>query len=161
MRSPVASALALLLAVLLLGGCGGGDSSGSAAVVVDPDLAVTDQQVAAAPAGTPQRSVLEWWRDIQVNDPEHARELYATPPTEPNLAGQFNFLADRLDGTVAVVAVARRGPRRLVTVSWTPPGQGERRVALRLVREGGAWKLLDTRFVDEMVARLQQEEGAG
>ena len=157
----LAAALALLLAAVLLGGCGGGDSS-EPPIVVDPDLAVTDQQVAAAPAGTPQRSVLEWWRDVQVNDPEHARGLYASPPTLPNLAGQFNFVEDRLDGGVEVVAVKRNGPRRVVTVGWTPPDKAERRVALRLVRETGTWKLLDTRFVDELVVRLQQREsGAG
>ncbi len=145
------------LSVLGLAGCGGSDRTDGGASA-EPAVTVAVSQIGAEPAGTPQRTVLHWWRDVQLNDPEHARGLYLAPPALPSLAGQFNFVAGELAGSVEVVAVERRGERAVVRVRWEPaPGQ-ERRATLRLGEDGGGWKLLDARFLDQLVADKQRAE---
>jgi hypothetical protein len=120
-----------------------------------PTLVVAQEQIAGAPVDSAERTVLEWWRDVQVNDPEHALGLYVDPPTLPNLAGQFNFVAGRLNGAAKVVAVEQQGDRTVARVRWSQPNGDARNVTLRLEEIDGAWRLLDTRFLDEMVEDLQ------
>lgn len=156
-------AIVALLAAALAGGCGSGESSAgtaqSTASEAEAGAAISAVQVDRAAPGTPERTVLEWWRDVQRNDPEHARGLYAMPPTLPNLAGQFNLVAETLAGSVAVIASERKGGLMVVRVRWVPVGEKTRRVTLRLAEDAGKWKLLDTRFLDELVVELQQDEG--
>lgn len=147
-----------LVALVLVGMAGCGDGSADNGGGEEIGVGVVPAQVESAPAGTPQRTVLEWWRYVQVNDPEQARRLYLAPPTLPNLAGQFNFVAGRLDGTVRIASVEQRGDRASVHVRWRPENGKARRVTLRLGDDGAAWKLLDTRFLDAMVAELQRAE---
>ena len=122
---------------------------------------VSEKQIAGAPVGSPERAVLEWWRDVQVNDPEHARGLYAEPPTLPNLAGQFNLVAGHLEGNIEVVAVTEEGDRAVAKVRWSRSDGAERNVTLRLQELDGGWGLLGARFLDEMVVELQAGGGAG
>lgn len=111
----------------------------------------------AASASTPRQAVLGWWRYVRAKDPQSARAFYADPPALPDLAGQFNFLGERLGGEIEVLSSAgKRGITR-VRALWSPPSGKPRKVTLRLREEGGTWKLLDARFLDEMVARLQRE----
>lgn len=116
---------------------------------------LSQQEVAAAKVGTPERAVLEWWRDVQINDPEQALAFYAEPPALPDLAGQFNLVSPHLGGSVEVVSVDEEGDPALAKVRWTKPNGDARVVTLRLEQSGGAWKLVDTRFVDELVVELQ------
>jgi hypothetical protein len=158
-RAKFLTSALLLVALLLLGGCGGGsnDSSGGGDVTSAP-AEVSEKQIAKVRAGTPQRTVLEWWRDVQHNDPEHARNLYATPPPLPDLAGQFNFVAGWLDGSVEIVAAKRKGEQTVVTARWVADRGEPRQVTLRLAEDGGEWKLLHARFLDAMVAERQSAE---
>ena len=169
-NSPAALACGLLAAALDLGGggagAGGTPTTPTAPAATPPQGAakpapggIGSRQIERTPSGTPERALLEWWRDVQVNDPEHARGLYAEPPTLPNLAGQFNYVAGRLDGSVKVLASEPKGDRVAVRVRWRKPGGEQRRVTMRLTERGGEWKLLDARFLDEMVAEMQAEEG--
>jgi hypothetical protein len=149
--------LALLAALVLLAlaGCGGSSDSGATETVT---AGVPEEQIDKAASQTPQHTVLQWWHDVQVNDPGAARSLYAVAPTLPNLAGQFNLVAGKLDGKVSIVSAKPKDGRTLVRVRWQPEGEPTREVTLRLSKEGGTWKLLDTRFLDEMVAELQSSE---
>lgn len=163
-------ALGILVMALAGAGCGGDEESTTATSTSiapakqrsqeqtsrEAEQAVSEAQISRSSRGSPERTVLEWWRDVQVNDPEHAVRLYADPPTLPNLAGQFNFVAGRLAGSVEIVSVESEGNRAVVRVRWSRPRGEVRRVRLRLERDGGAWKLSDARFLDEMVAELQE-----
>jgi hypothetical protein len=150
----------LLFAVVLLGVGGCGDSSTDTGGGEEIGVGIAEARIETAPAGTPQRTVLEWWRDVQVNDPEHARALYLEQPTLADLAGQFNLAAGRLDGSVEVVSVKRQGDRALVHADWRPETGKARRVTLSLGRDGGAWKLLDPRFLNVIVAKIQRAEAS-
>lgn len=123
-----------------------------------PKADVTLVQIKQSPREAPERTVLEWWRDVQINDPEHARQLYLEPPALPDLAGQFNFVGNRLDGSVEVLSTEEAEGQARVRVRWETPQGNDRRVVLRLEEGDGSWKLLDARFLDEMVAELQQDE---
>ncbi len=173
MRKRVPAPILLLaFAALVMAGCGknedpvttGAAPARSPETKRKPDrsqprasLTVTKAQIAAASPGTAERTVLEWWRDVQINDPEHARDLYIEPPTLPNLAGQFNFVAGLLKGSIEVVSATQEGNRAVAEVRWTRPGGAERDVTLRLEEVDGEWALLDTRFLDEMVEDLQAD----
>lgn len=159
----------VLLAVLSLAGiavgCGGGsDTTQTTTGATGADKPapaeadVSEAQIRRAPKNGPERTVLEWWRDVQVNDPEHARRLYVEPPRLPDLAGQFNFVGDRMDGSVKVISSEEAGRQARVGVRWETPQGRDRRIVLRLGNENGSWKLLDARFLDEMVAQLQRDD---
>ncbi|HET9198531.1 MAG TPA: hypothetical protein VFN92_09805 [Solirubrobacterales bacterium] len=148
------------LVALLAAGCGGSGSTATGGTSAEPvsEGGVTVAQIEKYPAGSPQRTVLEWWRDLQLNDPEHARTLYLEPPPLPDLAGQFNYVAGDFDGQVTLLSSEEEEGATTVLVRWAPmPGEA-RREPLRLGRDGNVWKLAEARFIDLEVARLRQEE---
>jgi hypothetical protein len=157
-------ALLLVLAALLAAGCGssGSTTTGGTGGEADPvsEAGVTVAQIEKYPAGSPEAAVLEWWRDLQLNDPESARALYLEPPSLANLAGQFNYVAGDFDGKVAILSRDEENGTALVRVRWSPAPGEAKRVTLRLGPDGDVWKLTDARFVDREVARLQREEAA-
>jgi hypothetical protein len=128
----------------------------------DHDPGVTTTQVGEAEPGSPEQTVLEWWMDVQINDPEAARDLYLEPPALPDLAGQFNVIEGKLDGTVKIVDTAEgEGGTASVKAGWTMPSGKTKVVELGLEEDGGEWKLSSIPFVNEMVEQLlEAEEGA-
>jgi hypothetical protein len=160
---PLLCLLALL--ALALGGCSGAsgdrtttETTANAPKQAKPKADVTPAQVERSDPGSPERVVLEWWRDIQLNDPEHAQRLYLEPPRLADLAGQFNVVAGRLAGAAEVVSSQEEDGAAAVEVRWSRPAEGPRVVSLQLEERGGKWKLLGPRFVNEMVARVQAAE---
>ncbi len=163
---------ALLLAIfaLALAGCGGAteDISNSAAEAgapageqqsspasKQPPGTVSEKQISGTEPGSAERAVLEWWRQVQLNDPEQALRLYLQPPALPDLAGQFNLVSPHLRGSVGVLTVEEGDPA-VAKVRWKQQNGDLRVVTLRLKQDGGgAWKLVDSRFLDEIVVELQ------
>lgn len=167
---PIVKRWCALLAVLALAGIAagcGGDSGATRTAngpaktgkpAAPPKADVTLVQIRQSPQEAPERTVLEWWRDAQINDPEHARQLYVEPPPLPDLAGQFNFVGNRLDGSMKVLSSEEAEGMARVRLRWETPQGKDREVELRLGEEDGSWKLLDARFLDEMVAQVQQDD---
>lgn len=157
-------ALLIVLAALLAAGCGssGSTTTGASSTGAEPisEAGVTVAQIEKYPAGSPEATVLEWWRDLQLNDPESASDLYLEPPSLANLAGQFNYVAGDFDGKVTVLSRKEAEGAALVRVRWSPAPGEVKRVTLRLAPDGDVWKLADARFVDQEVSRLQREEAA-
>ena len=118
-------------------------------------VTISEQQIAASEPGSAEEAVLEWWRAVQVNDPEAALDFYLEPPALADLAGQFNLVSPELGGSVEVVSVDEEGDPAVAKVRWEQPNGEARVVTLRLQQDGGTWKLVDTRFLDEMVVELQ------
>lgn len=170
MKRTRAQALLLAILALTLAGCGGatGDIStgpaGAGAPVSgqqsppaskQPPGTVSEKQISATEPGSAERTVLEWWRQVQLNDPEQALGLYLQPPALPDLAGQFNLVSPHLRGSVGVLTVEEGDPA-VAKVRWKQRNGEVRVVTLRLKEDsGGAWKLVDSRFLDEMVVELQ------
>ncbi len=161
-RLSVVLAVLALVALLLAQGCGDDDSStGSTETQTSKSnlsLPVSNAQVQRYEAGSPQRTTLEWWRAVQLNDPELARMLYTDPPTLPNLAGQFNFVAGQLDGTVKIASVKKNGKQAAVAIGWKKPKAPPRRVTIQVEREDGSWKIAPVRFLELLVQQMQKEE---
>ena len=166
----------LLLAILafVLAGCGAtsddNSSAGSTAAAPAQEekppaasaaTTISAGEVAAAKPGTPERSILEWWREVQANDPEEAVNLYVKPPALADLAGQFNLVSPHMGGAIEIVSVDEEGSPAVAKVRWKQPNGETRVVTLRLEQSGGAWKLVDTRFLDEMVVELQVANSGG
>ena len=170
MKRARAQVLLLAIFALVLAGCGSTseeDSTGttgadtvasgqqSAPASRQEPGVVSEKQISGTEPGTAERTVLDWWRQVQLNDPEQALDLYLQPPALPDLAGQFNLVSPHLRGSVGVLTVEEGDPA-VARVRWKQPNGDVRVVTLRLEQDGGgAWKLVDSRFLDEMVVELQ------
>lgn len=155
--------LAAAALMLLLAGCGGSSSTsaggGEAATTATmTESTASEAQAEPVRAVGPGAVVLRWWRQVQVNDPAAARRLYAEEPALADLAGQFNYVAGQLDGSVAIAAVDRRGDAAAVRVRWSSQDGDVRTEALGLERVGGEWKLADVSFLDLIVQQLRKAE---
>jgi hypothetical protein len=162
---------AIALPALLLTGCGdsssepaatgatGGKAEQVPAETAEQEPGVTQAQIDEAKAGSPEKTVLEWWGDIQANDPEAALPLYLEPPSLPDLAGQFNLVSKKLAGKVKIVVSAEQEDgSSIVKARWTKPSGKTELVELRLGKDGETWKIVEDRFVNELVEQIQEEE---
>lgn len=123
--------------------------------------AVSEAEIGQYKEGTAQHTALEWWRTVQLNEPEVALPLYAEPPTLPNLAGQFNYVVGQLAGSVKVASLKTQGNEATATMVWDKPGSPPRHVAIEMEEKGGEWKIATVRFLDQIVQKLQAAEAAG
>ena len=164
-RCLVLLALAALV-VVGVGGCGGASSSTSTSTASSSASgeaeggAVSAAEIDRYKEGTAQHTALEWWRTVQLNEPELARTLYAEPPSLPNLAGQFNYVVGQLDGSVKVASVKTKGNQAVVALKWKKPGAAPREVTLQMERKNGEWKIASTLFLDLIVQKLQRAEAS-
>jgi hypothetical protein len=158
--------LALAALVVLGAGCGGASSSTSTSAASSgaageaEGAAVSEAEIDRYKEGTTQHTALEWWRTVQLNEPELARTLYAEPPSLPNLAGQFNYVVGQLDGSVKVASVKTKGNQAVVAINWKKPGAAPRKVTLQMERKNGEWKIASTLFLDLIVQKLQRAEAS-
>jgi hypothetical protein len=157
--------LAIVALVAIAGGCGGDSDSStppSGAAKTQPDLApaVSEAEIQRYKTGAAEHTALEWWRTVQLNEPELARTLYVEPPSLPNLAGQFNFVTGQLAGSVKIVSVKPKGDQAVVTIDWDKPGAPPRQVTLRMERKNGEWKIVSTLFLDQIVQQMQSSGAA-
>jgi hypothetical protein len=161
--------LAVTASFVFAQGCGGDSTpppptaAPTGATTTQSDLApaVSEAEIGQFKEGTLQHTALEWWRTVQLNEPEVAIPLYAEPPTLPNLAGQFNYVVGQLAGSVKVASVEMKGSQATVTMAWDKPGAPPRHVAIELEEKGGEWKIATVRFLDQIVQKLQAAEAAG
>jgi outer membrane murein-binding lipoprotein Lpp len=162
---------AIALPALLLAGCGdsasepaatgasGGKAKQAPAETAKQEPGVTEAEIEEAKAGSPEKTVLEWWAHIQANEPEEARPLYLEPPSLPDLAGQFNLVSEELAGTVKIaVSEEQEDGSSIVKARWSKPSGKTELVELRLAKDGEAWKIVEDRFVNELVEEIQEEE---
>jgi hypothetical protein len=159
--------LALVALVVLGAGCGGASTSTSTATSSasggssgEAEGAVSEAAIDRYKEGTAQHTALEWWRTVQLNEPELARTLYAEPPSLPNLAGQFNYVVGQLDGSVKVASVKTKGNQAVVAINWKKLGAAPRKVTLQMERKNGEWKIASTLFLDLIVQKLQRAEAS-
>jgi hypothetical protein len=162
-RSP---ATLLAVAAVLGAGCGFGGDGEVTERVQQPAL-LTRTDVERQPVGSPQRTMLEWWRTLQFDNPIvaagfYSRKLGITPSV---LESQLQFGAGAL-GLVQrpkLVEVERHGNRAVVFAllenkSDNPNGRVDTVRTARsfnLVREGDKWKLAENLYLERQ-ARIQR-----
>lgn len=161
--------LAVAASFVFAQGCGGDTTpppptaapTGTTTAQSDAAPAISEAEIGQYEEGTPQHTALEWWRTVQLNEPEVALPLYAEPPTLPNLAGQFNYVVGQLAGSVKVASVKTKGDQAVVSMAWDKPGEPPRHVVIEMEEKGGEWKIATVRFLDQIVQKLQAAEAAG
>lgn len=128
---------------------------------------ISPQEIAATPPASPQRTVLRWFRALQVRDFRTAQSLFA-PDARPTIAELRSarraavplFLAASFD---RVVDVDRDGAyaiafARLVRNLRAPNGQDDRYTlpqGFRLRLVGGRWLIADDLWLAQLEAAKQ------
>lgn len=158
---------AFVLTLLVLPACGdlGGDRKGVQALPADR---IQEDAVERYATGTPERTVLEWFRALQGGETQRAAGFYSAglAVDDQQIARERRSAARffRRFSMLGVVDVWRAADRATVfteiAARWAAPngrGQDVRRPqAFTLVREGGGWRLADDLFLDtarELVVR--------
>jgi ketosteroid isomerase-like protein len=150
---------ALVLALLVLPACGdlGGDRKGVQAL---PAERVEEDAVERYATGTPERTVLEWFRALQGGEARRAAGFYSAglAVDEQQIARGRRTAARFFErfSMLGVLDVSRSADRATVfteiAARWAAPnGRGQevrRPQAFTLVREGDGWRLADDLFLD-------------
>jgi hypothetical protein len=173
-----AIALFAALGAAALAGCAGIGSDDDVKVRVTGPALVTKRQVASLPEGSPARTVFEWWRTLQFDNPIAAASYYSakldiTPMTIEHQL-EFGAAAQNLNARPHLVGTDENGDQATVNVllenvSTNPNGRTDKRQTARafnLVREDGVWKLSENMYLERgeriqrafaRAARLQAE----
>lgn len=153
-----------LLAVVALAGCG---ELGELRGRIEQPQIVTKQQLARYPAGSPERTVLLWWRALQFNSPELASRYYASDLklTPARLEEQLKLGPDFLDLKAGLrpVDVDESGDSATILalrerVLQYPNGRDDRvrvPMAFNLIRESGEWRLANNRYIDRALENAE------
>lgn len=152
-------AVALLVAAgLLVAGCG---DDASAPI---PDRPLTSDEIARYEAGSPERAVAEWWRDVQFNNARGVASRYAPgADVAPEiLQNQISRSETFFSGKPRVDAVERVGDRATVYVlvlGGTGRGGRPEAVPLRLKMVDGEWKIADNELLERLAAERAPSAG--
>jgi hypothetical protein len=162
----------LLCVALALGGCAGLGSDVDVPDHVDGPSLLSADDVQRQPAGSPQRTLFEWWRALQFDDAPEAAKYYAS---------DLHMTAAKLDDILVIgsgilglnarprlVEVDPSGDTAAVRVlletsDKEPNGRVDKKQTARafyLVREAGTWKMADNRYLGrsaDRIARLAAE----
>jgi hypothetical protein len=157
-RRPIALVLALGAGALI--GCAGIGTDDSVKVRVTGPALVTKKQLASLPEDSPARTVFEWWRTIQFDNPTlavryYSSELKITRLTIENQL-QFGAASQNLNARPHLVGTDMDGDHATVNVllenlSSNPNGRLDKNQTARafnLVREDGEWKLAENTYLE-------------
>jgi hypothetical protein len=158
------------LSLILLAGCGSsGNDTSSSSVPPLPQardlsaMVLTSDDVNRAPAGSPNRTLLTWWRAVQFRDIPSAKQEYANGVDVGDLEHQIASLSPPLSASrPSVVDTSETGnaAKLYVIVQTLPLGATgavrggrtravETPVVFRLVKQGDTWKLADNSYLDQ------------
>ena len=147
----------------MLAGCSGLSSDDEVPDRVEGPTLVTKEQIERLPSDSPARSLFEWWRALQFDDLQgavgyYARSVGVTPSKLDHLmvvganplglGARLRLVDVETDADAATVFVL------METVARAPNGREEKRRvprAFHMVREDGAWKLADNRYLKRTV----------
>jgi hypothetical protein len=160
--------LATLVGAVAMGGCGG---LGAIPGRVEQPLLVSKRQIDRYAPGSPERTVLEWWRALQFNSAPAAFTYYAPSAgvTEKRLDRQLTELGPGtlgLRSRLRVDGVMRHGQGATVLAILTralrhPNGRidlNRRTQSFELVRVHGGWRLADNSYIDNILRYVKLAE---
>jgi hypothetical protein len=160
--------VAILGAAAVVASCGSLGTGEETKPVDQPQL-LTGRDLARQPEGSPARTVLEWWRALQFDNPVIAYGHYSDQVkrrlSQRELAHQLGFGPGVLDlgARPRVAEVEEKGDEATVfvlmsKVARNPNGRADETRTARsfnLVREGGDWKLADNRYLARAAANAE------
>jgi hypothetical protein len=168
-----AARLAIVVCLMGVGAACGG--SGSTTVVESPGAAeqlVTREEIESLPEGSPERTLLTWWRHAQFAELTGYLSYFAEDVREeledsesirkqlPRFASSITLAKPEIleverDGDRATIftIVHFRVPVGLTRFISTKRPQG-----FALVRENGEWRFLDDLFVETIAGQVEEIE---
>ena len=150
--------VAMLLATFGLLGCGSGSGDSDTTSTAGDYVGARDLN--QYKPGTPQRTVLQWWKAVQFGNPSVVHSYYApgTGPGLHNLQRELAAASNQFSGiptfNSAEIHKGRTTLYFFVTrpESSTPP----RPVSINLVDKGGEWSLADDQLLSQVVERVNR-----
>jgi hypothetical protein len=135
---------------------------------VMPPAIVTDGDIAAAKAGTPQRALLEWWQAYQFTDAAAVESLTAKATVDAVGAQQLERLVSLRGSTlqgIHILGTTRTGDTATVRAALLvfqaqdggPPPRTPTQAtpaAFTMERQGGAWLFDQASFIEPKLASL-------
>jgi len=162
----VLSAVAALL--VSQAGCGGEEASGkreagTPVTEIDAyeDLDVTRADIERAGPGTPEGSIMRWWRNLQLGRVGPAKAAYAEGVRLSGLENQIEVFSPFLRHArplVYKVETADGAARARTAIAYPAPDQRppsietvlETPVTFELRHDPGGWKLADNRYLEQL-----------
>ncbi len=175
-RRLVSSAVVVVAAAALAAGCGvegqdlTGDTTAADTSVPAPVPPVSSEDVAATEKGSPERTALQWWRDVQSRNTEAVEAAY-TEKVRKDLPEGFPFslvsYVAPLAGTatVSIESVEMKDENSdkatlyLSIDSLAPRIAGT--VAIPMEKEGGEWLISDSTFLTALAGAINQQTQSG
>jgi hypothetical protein len=146
-----------LAAALGLSACGGGSPSpGSTSMA---GSYVTAKSLRRYKPGTPQRTVLQWWKAVQFGDPTIVHTYYApgVGPRIPVLQHELALASTQFTGVPTFNSAEIHGNAATLYFFTARPGSSAppRAVSVNLVETGGKWVLADDELLAQVVERVK------
>ncbi len=144
-----------MISALSLPACGGSSSSDSTSTVGNY---VAAKNLSQYKPGTPQRTVLQWWKAVQYGNPTVVHSYYA-PGMGPGLHDLQRELAaasNQFAGIPAFNSAEVHGKKATLYFFVTRPGSTAppRPASINLVKKGGEWSLADDELLAQVVERV-------
>jgi hypothetical protein len=144
-----------------LSACGGDDDD---APTESGPREVSSKHLQRYEADTPERTALEWWRDVQFGNSEGALDLYTDDAvsSEEDFRRQVSFAASSFVGVPEIVDVQKGGDLATLYMTVRPPGSEAppRPLSLNLARVDGNWLIRDNQLMEQQVARVTRARQA-
>lgn len=161
-RRPLLSRTAVLgaaaaLAAFGLGACGSSSSSDSTSTVGNY---VAAGNLSQYKPGTPQRTVLQWWKAVQFGNPTLVNSFYAPGmgPGLHHLQRELATASNQFAGIPSFKSAEVHGNKATLYFFVTRPGSDAppRPASINLVKAGGEWGLADDQLLAQVVERVKQ-----
>ena len=150
--------VAVLLVAFALLGCGSGSSDSDSTSTVGDYVAAKD--LSQYKPGTPQRTVLQWWKAVQFGNPSVVHSYYApgTGPGLHNLQRELAAASNQFSGIPTFNSAEIHKGRATLYFFVTRPGSSTppRPVSINLVNKDGEWSLADDQLLSQVVERVNR-----
>jgi hypothetical protein len=150
---------AAILVSLALLGCGSGSGGSDSVATVGNYVAAKD--LSQYKPGTPQRTVLQWWKAVQFGNPSVVHSYYApgTGPGLRNLQRELAAASNQFSGIPTFnSAEIHKGRATLYFFVTRPDSVPPRPVSVNLVNKGGEWGLADDQLLSQVVERVDRAQ---
>jgi hypothetical protein len=150
--------IAMILTASGILGCGSGSGGSDSTSTVGNYVGSRDLN--QYKPGTPQRTVLQWWKAVQFGNPSVVHRYYA-PGMGPGLHQLQRELAAASNQFSGIPtfnsAEIHQGTATLYFFVTRPESStAPRPVSINLVDKGGAWSLADDQVLSQMVERVNR-----